>query len=90
MPRSAAIAERLVGDCLVDLQIRLGVACRDPGAGEIRRNDVVGLLTPIMQADSEIGGDHVRSVGAVAGQQVVGLGGICAQVVEFAFRARAR
>ena len=65
---------------LVDLQIRFGVARRNATAGKIGGYDVAGLLAPIMQPDSEIGGNQIGDVGAVSGQQVMGLGGICAQI----------
>src|ERR1700759_833286 len=76
------------GNLLVDLQIRLGVAGRNAGAGEIRRYDVTGLLPPIMKADSEVSRDLVGSFVAVTGKQIVGLSGVDAEIVEFAFRPR--
>src|SRR6202012_6099910 len=76
------------GSLLVDLQIRLGVAGGNAGAGKIRRYDIPGLLPPIMKADSKVSGDLVDVVISVAGQEVVGLGGVDAQIVEFAFRSR--
>jgi hypothetical protein len=55
------------GNLLVDLQIRLGVAGRNAGAGKIRRYDVTGPLSPIMKADGKISGDLVGTIVAVAG-----------------------
>jgi hypothetical protein len=43
-----------------------------------------------MQPHSEVTGNRFGSVGAAADEQVIGLGGICAQIVEFAFGARSR
>jgi uncharacterized protein YcfJ len=72
----------------VNLQIRLGVAGRNAAPGEIGRNDVVRPLSPIMQADSKVGGYLVGAVGSVSGQQIGGLGGVRAEIVEFAFWSR--
>ncbi len=68
MPRSAAMAERLVICWPWITQIGFGVAVRNPGACELRRDDVLGLLPPVVQKQREVIGDGFGLVGDIGGQ----------------------
>ena len=73
MPRSAAIAERLVTGRAVNAQISFGESFRNSIAREFRRYDVVGLLPPVVQQQRQVVGDRFGFVRHVGAQQVVRL-----------------
>jgi hypothetical protein len=51
----------------VDLQIRFDIPSRYATTGEVGWYDVAGLLSPILQPDSEISGDRIVYLGAFSG-----------------------
>ena len=53
------------------LQVGFGVAGGDSGAGELGRDDVVGLLPPVVEQHRHFAGDGLGLVGRHSGQQVV-------------------
>jgi len=65
-----------------------GAAVRNPRTGGFQRNDVTGFDSPVVQPLGELVRNTLGMLGAMAEENVVGLGRVPEEVVEFARRAR--
>ena len=66
------------------LYIALGALVQDSRPGELRWTDVTRLLPPLVKKNGEVVGDPLNVLGYLPYEQIVQLGGVVVQVVEFA------